>query len=98
MESTTGTLIGAIGMGLLAIPWFARKGPTLRMAQIGWVCVGLYFFNQSWVYLTHDDVILTVMCALTLPLSVAMAWWEEKASEQQKSAVYQYAKLLYLLL
>lgn len=87
MESTTGTLIGAIGMGLLALSWLARNRPTLRVAQIGWVCVGLYFFNQSWVYLGHDDIILTVMCALTLPLSVAMAWWEDKATERQKSAI-----------
>lgn len=83
----TATLLGALGMLLLGLAWLTRTSGNFRIAQLGWILVGFYFFNQSWVYLEHDDVILTVMCALTLPLGCLAAWWEQTANADQRKAL-----------
>ena len=83
----TATLLGAIGMLLLATSWWRRAHDTVRIAQIGWVLVGFYFFTQAWTYLEHEDPILTVMAALTLPLSCWAAWTEQDAAGQKKEAI-----------
>lgn len=87
LDPDTVTAFGAAGMVLLAGSWLGRKHPVTAAAQVGWVLVGFYFFNQAWIYNDHDDIILTVLCAATLPLSVGMAWWEANADEHQRSAV-----------
>ena len=83
----TATLLGALGMLLLGVAWLRRASENFRIAQLGWVLVGFYFFTQSWVYLEHDEVILTVMCALTLPLGCLAAWWEQTANADQRKAL-----------
>ena len=87
MEPTTATLIGAVGMLMLAGSWWMRARSTVRVAQVGWVLVGIYFFSQSWTYLSHEDPILTIMAALTLPLSCLAAWWESSSGEARKKAI-----------
>ena len=87
MESSTATLIGATGMLALAISWFLRKKQGVRLAQFGWIAVGMFFFNQSWTYFDHNDMVLTVMCALTLPLCVGIAIWEQNCTEPQREAL-----------
>ena len=57
------------------------------MASGSWVLVGFYFFTQAWTYLDHDDPILTVMAALTLPLSCWAAWWEHHAEGRRREAI-----------
>lgn len=88
MESSTATLVGAIGMFALACSWIWRKSATERLAQIGWIGVGLYFFNLSWTYLEHDDSVLVALCAMTLPLAIGMAWWETHHQPHQREALY----------
>ena len=51
MSPSTATLLGVIGMALLAISWFGRNKSMTRIAQLAWVFVGLYFFNDSFRYL-----------------------------------------------
>ena len=87
IERETATLLGAIGMVLLAASWLRRKQGAVRPAQAGWVLVGFYFFTQAWTYLDHDDPILTVMAALTLPLSCWAAWWEHHAKGRRREAI-----------
>ena len=87
IERETATLLGAIGMVLLAASWLRRKQGAVRPAQAGWVLVGFYFFTQAWTYLDHDDPILTVMAALTLPLSCWAAWWEHHAEGRRREAI-----------
>ena len=87
IERETATLLGAIGMVLLAASWLRRKQGAVRPAQAGWVLVGFYFFTQAWTYLDHDDPILTVMAALTLPLSFWAAWWEHHAEGRRREAI-----------
>jgi len=87
LDANTVTALGAAGMVLLGVAWLGRRRASVLPAQIGWLLVGFYFFNQAWVYSSHDDVILTVMCAATLPLSAGMAWWEQTAVDRQRQAV-----------
>ena len=87
MEPETATVWGAFGMMLLGISWWMRARNTVRLAQVGWVLVGIYFFSQSWTYLSHEDPILTVLAALTLPLSCLAAWLESSASDARKEAI-----------
>ncbi len=87
MEPETATVWGAFGMMLLGISWWMRARNTVRLAQVGWVLVGIYFFSQSWTYLSHDDPILTVLAALTLPLSCLAAWLESSAGDARKEAI-----------
>jgi archaeosortase A (PGF-CTERM-specific) len=49
--------------------------------------VGFSFFAQAWKYLDHDDLVLTVMCTLTLPLACWAAWFENHAEGEQRSAL-----------
>lgn len=74
-------------MFLLAVGWLQRRSASVRIAQVGWVLVGFYFFSQSWKYLEHNDAILTVLCAFTLPLACLAAWWEQNADGHQKEAI-----------
>ena len=87
IERDTATLIGAAGMVLLGAAWWWRERSVVRLAQTGWILVGVYFFSQAWTYHSHSDPILTVMSALTLPLSCCGAWWEETAVDQRKEAI-----------
>ncbi len=87
MEPETATVWGALGMLMLGVSWWKRDRNTVRMAQVGWVLVGIYFFSQSWTYLSHEDPILTVLAALTLPLSCFAAYLESSASEARKEAI-----------
>ena len=80
-------IIGAVGMLFLGCSWIWRLKNTVVMAQVGWVLVGLYFFAQSWVYLEHDDPVLTIMCALTLPLTCYAAWLEHHAQNANRKAL-----------
>ena len=87
VSQESATLLGAVGMFLLAVGWLQRRSASVRIAQVGWVLVGFYFFSQSWKYLEHNDVILTVLCAFTLPLACLAAWWEQNADDHQKEAI-----------
>lgn len=87
LDGNTVTALGAAGMVLLGASWLGRRRASVLPAQVGWLLVGFYFFNQAWVYSSHDDVILTVLCAATLPLSAGMAWWEHTAVDRQRQAV-----------
>ena len=83
-----GTVLGAIGMLALAISWWFRRRSTVRLAQAGWVLVGFHFFNMAWVFAGHDDIVLTVMSSMTLPLSCYAAWLEERSSGRRKEALH----------
>ena len=61
-----GSLIGAVGMISLAVSWHRRKSDSVKLAQFGWVLVGLTFFNDASKYLAHDDAVLTVFCTAAL--------------------------------
>ena len=69
-------IIGAIGLVSLAISWHMRSRESARIAQIGWLCVGVYFFLGSWNYQEKGDLILTVMSLSALPLTIGIARWE----------------------
>ncbi|MEC7168790.1 MAG: hypothetical protein VXW14_07365, partial [Candidatus Thermoplasmatota archaeon] len=67
------TIGGALGMLFLAISWHKRnKEGVSRLAQIGWILVGFYFFNDSSYYFEINDLVLTVMTACALPIAVAL--------------------------
>ncbi len=83
----TAAALGAAGMLALAISWLYRRRNTVRIAQLGWLLAGFYFFTQAWAYLEHDDLILTAMCALTLPLSAFAAWMEETSEGEGSQAI-----------
>ena len=65
-------LIGALGLVSLAISWHLRESSSLRLAQIGWILVGIYFFVGAWNYQAKGDLILTVMSLLALPLTLSL--------------------------
>ena len=77
-----GSLIGAVGMISLAVSWHQRKSDGVKLAQLGWVLVGLTFFNDASKYLAHDDPVLTVFCTAALPMGIGMAMWESRVQEE----------------
>lgn len=77
------SIIGAVGLLALALSWHRRESSPLRLSQVGWVCVGLYFFNDATTYLEHDDLILTVFSVMALPMAVGMAVWEARAGDDR---------------
>ena len=76
-----GSLIGAVGMVSLAVSWHRRKSDGIRLAQFGWIMVGLTFFNDASKYLAHDDAVLTVFCTAALPMGIGMAMWEGRVDD-----------------
>ena len=79
------SVVGAVGLIALALSWHKRNASPVRLAQIGWLCVGLYFFNDASLYLAHDDLILTLFSVMTLPMAVGMAVWEARAEDEKAS-------------
>ena len=88
VDRSIATILGVIGMLILFITWKSRKGRFESIAPLGWILTGFYFFNDIGFYITHDDPVLTIMSALTLPGAVAIALWERNVSEEK------YAKAL----
>ena len=86
------SIIGAIGLVALAISWHRRSSSPVRLSQVGWVFVGLYFFNDASVYLAHDDLILTLFSVMALPMAVGMAIWEGRAEDERTLASLTWAR------
>ncbi len=90
VDRSIATILGAIGMMILFITWKNRTGRYEGLAPVGWVLTGFYFFNDIGFYLAHDDVVLTVMSALTLPGAVAIALWERQVSDKRNASALQW--------
>ena len=83
VDRSIATLLGAIGMLLLFVTWKSRSGKFESFAPIGWILTGFYFFNDISFYIEHEDAVLTIMSAATLPGAVGIALWERKVSEEK---------------
>ena len=81
VDRSTATILGAVGLLILFVTWKSRSGKLEPIAPVGWVLTGFYFFNDIGFYLAHDDVVLVVMSAITLPGACAIAVWERQVSE-----------------
>ena len=93
MESETLVpLIGGIGLILLALSWHLRKRNSILMAQIGWVCVGFYFFSGAWKYEAQGDLVLTLMSLLALPMTVGLAYWESHSEDLKATKALHWAR------
>ena len=80
LSKEVATICGAFGMILLAISWHKRHNQGVsRMAQSGWILVGVYFFNDSLYYFELEDLVLTIMTALALPIAVALVIAESRS-------------------
>ena len=80
------TVLGAIGMLILFVAWKSHSRQVEAIAPIGWVLTGFYFFNDVAYYFGHSDPILGIMCALSLPGAVAIAFWEKKVTEPKTAS------------
>ena len=89
---TAVTLAGAIGLVLLGISWHFRNSGGTKLAQLGWVLVGLYFFSGAWKYQEQGDLVLTLMSLLALPLAISIAVWEGKKIEIQDRKALNWAR------
>ena len=59
LSKEAATMAGALGMVLLAISWHKRRNEGVsRLAQVGWILVGFYFFNDSRYYFEINDLVL----------------------------------------
>ena len=63
-----------------------------RLAQCGWVLVGLYFFNDSLYYFELEDLVLTIMTALALPIAVALVIAEARSLTERDRAALNWAR------
>ena len=98
LSTEVATIAGALGMVFLAISWHRRHNEGVsRIAQSGWVLVGLYFFNDSLYYFELEDLVLTIMTALALPLSVALVIAEARSLTERDRAALNWARGLSLI-
>lgn len=87
------TIGGALGMVFLAISWHRRnKEGVSRLAQVGWILVGFYFFNDSSYYFEINDLVLTVMTACALPMAVALVIAEGRSLTERDRAALDWAR------
>ena len=87
-------LIGTIGMLLLALS-FARSNDNWsgKIAAIGWILLGLFFYLLSDYYVKLGDPVLVIMTAGALPGGLFLAWFEtvgksETSFETNQSLVW----------
>ncbi|MEC8107153.1 MAG: hypothetical protein VX115_05350, partial [Candidatus Thermoplasmatota archaeon] len=93
LSKEVATIAGALGMVLLAISWHRRHNQGVsRLAQCGWVLVGLYFFNDSLYYFELEDLVLTIMTALALPIAVALVIAEARSLTERDRAALNWAR------
>ena len=88
VDKSVATILGAVGLIVLFVTWKSRTGKLEFLAPVGWILTGFYFFNDISFYIQHNDPVLTVMSAITLPAAVGIAMWERNVSkEKYKSAL-----------
>jgi archaeosortase A (PGF-CTERM-specific) len=88
VDRSVATILGAVGMFILFVTWRMRSGRFEIIAPIGWVLTGFYFFNETGFYYSHEDAVLTIMSAATLPGAIAIAIWERRVEiEKYASAL-----------
>ena len=93
LSKEVATIAGALGMVFLAISWHRRHNEGVsRLAQSGWVLVGLYFFNDSLYYFELEDLVLTIMTALALPIAVALVIAEARSLTERDRAALNWAR------
>ena len=93
MPKEYATICGAIGMVLLGFSWHKRhQSGVSRSAQTGWMLVGLYFFNESAYYFENDDLVLTIMTALALPLGVGLVIAEARSLTKRDREALNWAR------
>lgn len=93
LSKEAATMAGALGMVLLAISWHKRRNEGVsRLAQVGWILVGFYFFNDSRYYFEIDDLVLTIMTALALPIAVALVIAEARSLTARDRAALNWAR------
>ena len=83
VDKSIATILGSIGMLILFVTWKKRSSRFEIIAPLGWVLTGLYFFNDISFYIEHEDPVLTLMSAATLPGAVAIAFWERNVVEKK---------------
>ena len=67
VDKSIATILGSIGMLILFVTWKKRSSRLEIIAPLGWVLTGFYFFNDISFYIEHEDPVLTLMSAATLP-------------------------------
>ena len=88
VDKSVATILGAVGLIVLFVTWKSRTGKLEFLAPVGWILTGFYFFNDISFYIQHNDPVLTVMSAITLPAAIGIAMWERNVSkEKYKSAL-----------
>ncbi len=88
VDKSVATILGAVGLIVLFVTWKIRTGKVEFLAPVGWILTGFYFFNDISFYIQHNDPVLTVMSAITLPAAIGIAMWERNVSkENYKSAL-----------
>ena len=93
LSKEVATIAGALGMVFLAISWHRRHNEGVsRLAQCGWILVGLYFFNDSLYYFELEDLVLTIMSALALPIAVALVIAEARSLTERDRAALNWAR------
>ena len=83
VDKSIATILGSIGMLILFVTWKKRSSRLEIIAPLGWVLTGFYFFNDISFYIEHEDLVLTLMSAATLPGAVAIAFWERNVVEKK---------------
>jgi archaeosortase A (PGF-CTERM-specific) len=83
VDRSIATILGVVGMSILLIAWKMRSDKFEPLAPLGWILTGFYFFNETGFYIAHEDLVLTIMSALTLPGAIAIALWERRVTVER---------------
>ena len=79
LDRSISTILGVSGLFILALAWRLDSKNLERIAPLGWVLTGFYFFNETPLYYSHEDMVMTIMSAACLPGAIGIAMWEAKA-------------------
>ena len=81
----TNLLIVTIGLACLGIAFHSEKAGSKKLAPLGWICVGVYFYLGAGHYFDIADPVLIFMSIAALPVCVAYGGWEAILIRQNRT-------------
>jgi archaeosortase A (PGF-CTERM-specific) len=79
-----------LGLATLGFAFHSKREKKSTISSIGWVSISIYFFLDTPHYIELADPVLILMSAATLPIGIAIGFWEYNTqnSGQEEPALH----------
>ena len=79
-----------LGLATLGYSFHSKMDNKASISSIGWVSISTYFFLDTPHYIELADPVLILMSAATLPVGIAVGFWEHNSQKrgEEEPALY----------